>query len=109
MVKLLFDNGIVLVAGTDGGAGSGLQRELEIYNEAGIPANEVLKIATFNAAKVCKLENTYGQIRAGAEADFILINGDPVKKISDIRRVEWVIKNGRMYLRKYLLTRQDRK
>ena len=107
MVKLLFDNGIVLVAGTDGGAGSGLQRELEIYNEAGIPANEVLKIATYNAAKVCNLENTYGQIRVGAEADFILINGDPVKKISDIRKVEWTMKNGRMYLNNFLLASKD--
>lgn len=103
MVKLLFDNGILLVAGTDGGSAIALHRELEIYNEAGIPANEVLKIATYNAAKDCGLENEYGQIAAGKSADFILIDGNPTKNISDIRRVEWVIKNGRMYSPKKLL------
>ena len=106
MVKLLFDNGILLVAGTDGGNAIALHRELEIYNEAGIPANEVLKIATYNAAKNCGLENVYGQIKVGLEADFILIDGNPVKNISDIRRVEWVIKNGRMYSPKKLLASQ---
>jgi imidazolonepropionase-like amidohydrolase len=103
MVKLLFDNGILLVAGTDGGNALALHRELEIYNEAGIPANEVLKIATYNAAKDCGLENVYGQIAVGKSADFILIDGNPTKNISDIRRVEWVIKNGRIYLPKQLL------
>lgn len=103
MIKLLFDNGILLVAGTDGGNAIALHRELEIYNEAGIPANEVLKIATYNAAKDCGLENIYGQIAIGKSADFILIDGDPTKNISDIRRVEWVIKNDRMYSPKQLL------
>lgn len=103
MVRLLFDKGILLVAGTDGGNAIALHRELEIYNEAGIPANEVLKIATYNAAKDCRLENVYGQIEVGRLADLILIDGNPTKNISDIRKVEWVIKNGRMYSPKELL------
>jgi len=106
MVKLLYDNGILLVAGTDGGDAVALHRELEIYSEAGIPDNEVLKIATYNAAKDCGLQNVYGQIKVGRDADFILIDGDPAKNISDIRRVEWVIKGGRMYSPKKLLASQ---
>ena len=102
MVKLMYDQGILLVAGTDGGQAIALHRELEIYNEAGIPANEVLKIATYNAAKDCGLENKLGQIKVGRTADLILIDGNPAKNISDIRRVEWVIKNGRMYSPKQL-------
>ena len=38
MVKKLYDNGITVVAGTDLGKGYSLHRELEIYNQAGIPA-----------------------------------------------------------------------
>ena len=102
MVKLMYDKGILLVAGTDGGNAIALHRELEIYNEAGIPANEVLKIATYNAAKDCDLQNEFGEIKVGRVADFILIDGNPAKNISDIRRVEWVIKNGRMYSPKQL-------
>ena len=94
MLKLLYDNGIMLLAGTDRPPYY-LHRELELYVEAGIPANEVLKIATYNAAKDCGLQNQYGEIRIGRSADFILIAGNPGKNISDIRKVELVIKNGR--------------
>ena len=38
MVKKLYDNGITIVAGTDRGSGYALHREVEIYNQAGIPA-----------------------------------------------------------------------
>src|SRR5262249_45039395 len=40
MVKKLYDNGVQIVAGTDQGSGYALHRELEIYNQAGIPAAE---------------------------------------------------------------------
>jgi len=47
-----------------------------------------------------------GQVKSGMSADFILIDGDPVKNISDIRRVEWVIKNNKTYNPKQLLASQ---
>jgi len=46
MVKKLYDNGITIVAGTDLGSGYALHRELEIYNQAGIPAPQVLRMST---------------------------------------------------------------
>lgn len=106
MLKLLYDNGILLVAGTDGGQANALHHELELYVQAGIPANEVLKIATHNAALNCNLQNKYGEIKEGREADIILIDGDPMLDISKIRRIEWVIKNNRMYQPKQLLASQ---
>jgi imidazolonepropionase-like amidohydrolase len=42
--------GLQIVAGTDDVAGFTYQRELELYVKAGIPANEVLRIATWNGA-----------------------------------------------------------
>jgi Amidohydrolase family len=101
MLKLLYDNGITLLAGTDRPPYY-LHRELELYVEAGIPANEVLKIATHNAANICGLQGQYGEIAIGKSADFILIAGNPTKNISDIRKVELVIKNGRQYNPKQL-------
>jgi hypothetical protein len=106
MTKLLYDKGILLVAGTDGGDANALHHELELYVQAGIPANQVLKIATYNAALDCNLQNEYGQIIVGRSADFILIDGNPTQNISDIRRVEWVVKNKRMYKPKQLLAKQ---
>ena len=103
MLKLLYDNGILLVAGTDGGEANALHHELELYVQAGVPAAQVLKIATYNAATDCGLQNKYGIVAAGRAADFILIDGDPTKNISTIRRVEWVVKNNLLYLPKQLM------
>jgi imidazolonepropionase-like amidohydrolase len=83
-----------------------LHHELELYTQAGIPANEVLKIATYNAALDCKLQNEYGQILPGRDADLILIDGDPTTDISTIRRVALVIKDNRIYNPKQLLQTQ---
>ncbi len=102
MQKLLYDNGILLVAGTDGGDANALHHELELYVQAGIPANEALKIATYNAALDCNLQHKYGQILPGRQADIILIDGDPSTNISAIRRVALVIKNNLMYSPKQL-------
>ncbi len=85
MVKLLYDAGIPIVAGTDSFAGFALHRELELYAEAGIPANKVLQIATINSAKIMKRETELGSIKKGKLADLILVDGNPTERISDIR------------------------
>lgn len=96
LVKRLHDNGIPIVAGTDGLAGFTLQRELENYVAAGIPAPEVLRIATLGAARVMKHDDRLGTIAPGKLADLIVIDGDPAANISDIRRVVTVIKDGKV-------------
>jgi len=97
MLKLLHDSGITIIAGTDSIAGFTLHRELENYVAAGIPAPEVLQIATLGGARVMHHDAERGSIAQGKQADMILVDGDPTKKISDIRRVVTVIKNGTVY------------
>jgi imidazolonepropionase-like amidohydrolase len=97
MVKMLYDAGVPIVAGTDAAAGFALHRELELYVEAGIPAPEVLKIATLGAARVMKRDNELGSIAPGKLADLILIDGNPTQRISDIRRASVVVKDGNLY------------
>ncbi len=97
MVRLLHDAGIPLVAGTDSIAGATLHRELENYVALGIPAPEVLRIATLGAARVMKLDGDLGTIAPGKLADLILVDGDPPRKISDIRRVVLTVKDGTVY------------
>jgi imidazolonepropionase-like amidohydrolase len=94
MLKKMYDGGVQIVAGTDQGNGYALDRELEIYNEAGIPAPKILQIATIEAATLMKRENELGSITPGKYADIILVNGDPVRHIQDIRKVETVIQSG---------------
>ncbi|MBV9215391.1 MAG: amidohydrolase family protein [Acidobacteria bacterium] len=97
MVKLLYDNGITIVAGTDSAAGFGLHRELELYVDAGIPPAEVLSLATIGAARVMKRDSELGSIEPGKLADMVLINGDPTLHIGDIRRTARVFKGGNIY------------
>jgi hypothetical protein len=97
MVKQLHDAGVTLVAGTDDMPGFTLHRELEMYVQAGIPAPEVLQIATLNAAKVLKRDRDLGTIAAGKLADMILVDGDPARRISDIRNTDLIVKDGKVY------------
>jgi len=94
MVKKLYDSGITVVAGTDLGKGYSLHRELEIYTAAGIPAPEVLRMATLTAARVMKMDSQLGSVTPGKLADMILVSGDPTANISDIRKIDVVIKGG---------------
>lgn len=97
MVKLLYDNGIPIVAGTDNLAGFTLHLEMENYVKAGIPPNEVLKIATLGNATVLGRQSEIGSIEPGKRANLVLIDGDPTRNISDIRRVKWVLRDGVIY------------
>jgi hypothetical protein len=96
-VAELWRSGITLVAGTDNMPGFTLHHELELWVDAGIPAPDVLRIATLGAAQVAKRDADLGTIEAGKLADLVLVDGDPTKDIRDIRRVVTTIKNGEVY------------
>lgn len=93
-VKALYDNGITILAGTDGGI---LQHELEVYSECGIPNYDVLRMATYLPAKEYGLLDKYGTIAPGKIANLILIDGDPKKNIKNIRKIYLTIKEGKIY------------
>ncbi len=97
MIKLLYDSGITLVAGTDNLPGFTLHRELEMYVQAGISAPDTLRIATLNGAKVLGRDAELGSIAPGKFADLILVDGDPARRISDIRNTDLVVKDGKVY------------
>jgi imidazolonepropionase-like amidohydrolase len=93
----MYDAGIPILAGTDATPGIMLHRELELEVRAGIPAAKALQIATFNAARLLKQGNEVGSITPGKRADVVLVDGNPVEHIGDIRRCRLVMKNGVLY------------
>jgi imidazolonepropionase-like amidohydrolase len=97
MVRLLHDQGVRIVAGTDGFAGFTLPRELELYVRAGIPPAEVLQIATLGAASVAHRADELGTVTPGKRADVVLVDGRPAERISDVRKVSLVVKDGVVY------------
>jgi hypothetical protein len=97
LIRRLHAHGIQLIAGTDNSTGSTFRRELEMYERAGIPAAEVLQIATIRAAQFMKDDKDYGSISVGKVADIIIVGGRPAERISDLANVETVIRAGRLY------------
>ncbi|HVE71462.1 MAG TPA: amidohydrolase family protein [Thermoanaerobaculia bacterium] len=97
LVAELYRSGVTVVAGTDGLAGFTLHRELENYVRAGISPTDALKIATLVPAQVLKRDEDLGTIEPGKLADFIIVDGDPTRNISDIRKVVVVVKDGRVF------------
>jgi len=99
LLKRLYDAGVTIVPGTDG---SSYNVELELYERAGIPAAEVLRIATIVPAKVMHDDKDYGSIAVGKVADIIIVDGKPAEHVADLRKVERVMRAGRMYESKTL-------
>jgi hypothetical protein len=97
MTKKMYDAGVPILAGTDALVGLMLHRELELEVKAGIPAAKSLQIATWNAARLLKQEKELGSIAPGKKADLLLVEGNPARNISDIRRCRLVMKNGTLY------------
>ena len=94
MVRLLHAAGVPVLLGTDSLAGLMFHRELELHVGAGIAAGDVLRNATLGAARVMGKDQTTGSIAVGKDADLVLIDGDPLAKISDVRKVVTVFRGG---------------
>lgn len=102
VVADLFQKGVAIVPGTDGLPGFLYHRELELYVQAGIPASEVLKMATIKSAEITGVSELTGSIEVGKHADLILVDGNPLEEISDIRKIEWTMKGENLYYSKEL-------
>ena len=89
--------GVPLVAGTDNIAGFALHRELELYVKAGMTPGEAIRTATETAARYAGVSGETGTIERGKRADLILVDCDPTRDISDIRRISLVITGGAAY------------
>ena len=93
-VGRLYKAGVPIVAGTDELAGFTLQRELEFYVEAGMTPAQAIQVATKNGAKYTRTDHEKGRIAPGMLADLVLVDGDPTRDITDLRKVALVITRG---------------
>jgi imidazolonepropionase-like amidohydrolase len=96
-VKKLFAAGVCVLPGSDTDnigviQGWSLHRELELYQEAGVPAWEVLRAATMQAAQF--VGSDAGRLKDGARANLLLLDADPTLKLSHTRQIHSVVRNG---------------
>ena len=98
VVGALHKAGIPIVAGTDQNVpGYSLYREIELYVQAGFTPMEAIQSATIVPARVMGVDKELGTVEAGKRADLIIVGGNPLESIHNIRKVEFVITNGTMY------------
>lgn len=96
-VRMLHDRGVPIVPGTDTGGSFTYHRELELYQDAGMTAPEILKLATWDMAAYLGQEQQLGSIEKGKLADFFLVPGDPTRDLKAIKRISMVVKDGVFY------------
>ena len=87
-----------IVAGTDSPIfpyGLALIIELQNYVDAGLTPAAALRTATTNAAKAMGATAEVGRIEAGMLADLVIVDGDPLTRVTDLINVQGVMLNGR--------------
>ena len=98
--RALATKGLKIVYGTDAVAGAhGRNIEGLVYRvrEGGQDPGAAIVSATSLAAESMNLGDKIGAIAPGMEADIIAVEGDPLTDVTSLRRVDFVMKNGRIY------------
>ena len=95
-VRMIHAAGGVLVAGSDQTTGPAAHRELELLQDAGIAAADIIRIATLNGAVFLGMERELGSIEVGKLADMVLLDANPAEDINNAKSIVEVIKAGRV-------------
>lgn len=102
LVKAFSDAGVPLLAGTDSpvpgvAPGFALMDELEALNAAGLTPYKALYSATRAPCDWLGPNSDCGTIEPGKRADLVLLDADPTRDISNVRKISAVIVNGDLY------------
>ncbi len=108
MVVGLHQAGVPLLVGTDlmlPGVlpGYAVHDEMAIWQEAGMPAAEVLRGATLTPARVLGLDGRLGSVAAGKTASLVLVRGDPLEDVRHAQEIEGVFLRGHYFGREALV------
>jgi imidazolonepropionase-like amidohydrolase len=102
ITRWLRESGVLILAGTDTGdpftiPGGSLLDELELLVEAGLSPMEALRGATSEAVRFMDVEPLFGGVKPGMSADLVLLDGDPLAAIANVRKIAGVWFKGRYY------------
>lgn len=99
LIRALQENGHGLILGSDAPQvfnvpGFSIHHELQGMIEAGITPLQAIQAGTINAAKFFNMEGEFGEVKAGASADLILLKNNPLDDISNLRNPIGVMVRG---------------
>src|SRR5262245_17568574 len=101
LTGILHRAGVPLLAGTDAPEpycppGFCLHQELELLVESGLTPSAALQAATINNARSVKQADRLGSIEPGKLADLVILTADPTADIRNTRKIERVLRGGRV-------------
>jgi imidazolonepropionase-like amidohydrolase len=70
---------------------------IDSFVEAGVPAKDILRIMTTNAARLLGIDKQRGAIKLGQAADIIATPKNPLDNIQTLKKVAFVMKNGKVF------------
>jgi imidazolonepropionase-like amidohydrolase len=99
--QLALKKGVKIVLGTDAGGfdWKGLNEALEFkyYVDYGMTPMQAIRTATTSAAELLGWSDKMGSIEAGKWADLVAISGDPLKDVTELQKVKFVMKGGAVF------------
>jgi imidazolonepropionase-like amidohydrolase len=95
-VTLAFGSDLIFHA-EDETRGTWTMSQIDSFVEAGLPAKVILQAMTTNAARLLGVEQRRGRIDAGQFADIVATPENPLDDISTLKRVSFVMKNGKVF------------
>jgi hypothetical protein len=99
LTGILYRAGVTLLAGTDTAEpycppGYSLHQELEMLVESGLPPAAAIRCATLNNALALGQEKSLGSIETGKVADLVLLDANPLERITNTRTISKVFHGG---------------
>jgi len=99
--QLALKKGVKIVLGTDAGGFNWKDlneaKEFEYYVSYGMTPQQAIRTATTTAAELLGWSDKMGSIEAGKWADLVAVEGDPLKDITELQRVKFVMKSGAVF------------
>jgi imidazolonepropionase-like amidohydrolase len=99
--QLALKKGVKIVLGTDAGGFDWRQLnqalEFDYYVKYGMTPMQAIRTATATAAELLGWSDKMGTVEAGKWADMVAVSGDPLKDITELQRVKFVMKSGAVF------------
>jgi imidazolonepropionase-like amidohydrolase len=98
-LKKLVDAGVTIATGTDAGNvgtlhATSYMNELKAMEKSGMSHWQILQASTINGAKAMNKEKEFGSIAVGKKANMILVDGNPVDDLENLKKISYVINKG---------------
>ncbi|MCS7158371.1 MAG: amidohydrolase family protein [Blastocatellia bacterium] len=112
ILRALHRGGVRILFGTDAPQqfsvpGFSLHREIPILLECGLTPYEILQTATRNVGEYFRHKDRFGTIEVGARADLILVKGNPLANLENLKQLAGVMVRGRWLSEKEIQERLE--